>query len=60
MQNIKRLYLTIFITLIYCEIWMLLEKFIEGNVTNSIVDNIIMLLFIPVIYIATGRRKNGD
>ena len=48
-----RLILTLIITWAYCGIWIWLEKTIEGQVRNSVVDNIIMLLFIPIIYMAT-------
>lgn len=45
-----RIVLTLVITLIYSGIWMLLEKVIDGEVVNRTVDNIIMLLFIPIIF----------
>ena len=48
-----RLILTTFITLIYCYIWMCLEKVICGAVTDRPVDNMMMLLFMPIIYLAT-------
>lgn len=48
-----RLLLTLLITWIYCCIWILLEKMIDGHTVNRIVDNIVMMLFVPIIYIAT-------
>jgi hypothetical protein len=48
-----RVLITLIITWMYCNIWMILEKIIDGQVTDRLVDNIIMLLFIPIIYLAT-------
>ncbi len=48
-----RFLITLIITWMYCNVWMVLEKIIDGQVTNRLVDNIIMLLFIPIIYLAT-------
>ena len=58
----KRIIITGFITLGYSTVWMLLELVMEGQIRDSIVDNIIMGLFIPVIYIATkkGEDKNDS
>ena len=60
----NRIIKTLLITWLYCIIWILLEFVIYGNVENSIVDNIIMLLFIPVIYKATNNmtlnKKGGS
>ena len=50
---IKRIFLTLTITYGYCLIWMILEKILYGEVTDRFVDNIIIFLFIPIIYIAT-------
>lgn len=50
---LKRIIITGFITLGYSIVWMLLELLINGQIRDSIVDDIIMGLFIPVIYIAT-------
>ncbi len=49
----KRIFLTLIITYGYCIVWMILEKIIYGEVTDRFVDNIIIFLFIPVIYVAT-------
>lgn len=59
---LKRIIMTGFITLGYSIVWMLLELLVEGQIRDSIVDNIIMGLFIPVIYIATqkGEDKNDS
>lgn len=51
---IQRFALTLMITYLYCNVWILLERILYGQVTNRIVDNIMMLLFVPIIYIATG------
>jgi len=48
-----RLLLTLLITYAYCIIWVLLEYFFFGGVENRGIDNIMMTLFIPVIYLAT-------
>lgn len=52
-KMLKRIIMTCFITLGYSAIWSLLELLIDGQVTNRLVDNIIMTLFIPIIYRAT-------
>lgn len=46
----KKILLTCVITLVYCFIWMGLEKALYGEVQGRIVDDIMMLLFIPVIW----------
>lgn len=38
------------ITLAYCLIWMILEKLIYGQITRRTVDDIMILLFVPIIY----------
>lgn len=48
-----RIMLTILLTWIYCMIWTALEFIIDGVIMNTLVDNIIMVLFIPTIYIST-------
>ncbi len=55
---LKRFIITGFITLGYSIVWMLLELLINGQIRDSIVDNIIMGLFIPVIYIATKTYED--
>ena len=55
---LKRFIITGAITLIYSIVWMLLELLIDGQIRDSIVDNIIMGLFIPVIYIATKNCED--
>lgn len=55
---LKRFIITGFITLGYSIVWMLLELLINGQIRDSIVDNIIMGLFIPVIYIATKNCED--
>jgi hypothetical protein len=51
----KRIILTCIITYIYCLIWMALEFVIDGVIVNRWIDNIIMLLFIPIIWIASDK-----
>lgn len=50
---IIRICLTLFITLAYCYAWSWLEKLIDGCIVNRTVDNIMMLLFMPIMFIAT-------
>ena len=51
--SVKRIILTLLIALIYCLIWQVLELILYGEVQYKKIDDIIMLLFIPVIYLAT-------
>lgn len=56
----KRIIQTAIWTMIYAFVWIVLEVIIYGNVTDRLIDNIMMLLFIPMIYKAMGepeRRK---
>lgn len=46
------------ITLIYCMLWIILEQIIYGQATERIVDNIIMLAFIPMIWKTTAEIKD--
>ena len=39
-------------TLFYCLLWIALEWVVYGKVQNSLVDNVIMVMFIPVIWLA--------
>ena len=50
-----RILKTCAVTLAYGIAWMLLEQLIHGQVTDDIVDNIIMLAFMPVIWKATEK-----
>lgn len=54
-RTLERIVLTLFITLIYGWAWMYLENMIYGVITNRLVDNIMMILFTPFIYIATDQ-----
>lgn len=47
---------TIILTFVICTIWSLLEYVIYGEIEDRIVDNIMMVLFIPVIYRAVGAE----
>lgn len=57
---LNRIIITGFITLGYIIVWMLLELLIDGQIRDSTVDNIIMGLFIPVIYIATKTCEDKN
>jgi len=46
----KKVIKTCCIALAYCLVWMALELLIYGQVTSRIVDDIIMLLFVPIIW----------
>jgi len=50
---IIRFCLTLVITLAYCGVWSWLEQLIDGCIVNRPVDNIMMVLFMPIIFIAT-------
>lgn len=52
-RTLERIVLTLFITLIYGWAWMYLENMFYGAITNRMVDNVMMVLFMPFIYIAT-------
>ena len=45
---------TLFVVSIYCIVWSLLEVILYGQAENRDVDNIMMVLFIPMIYRAVG------
>lgn len=42
------------ISCVFCNLWMVLEYVILGEIVDSCIDNIMMMLFIPIIYIASG------
>ena len=48
---IKRVFITSVVAFIYCVLWMLLEKIIDGQITDRLVDNIMMLLFYSLLMI---------
>lgn len=50
---IKRIFTTCIFIFFYCVVWMLLELIIDGQIVNKIIDNIIILLFVPIIFMAT-------
>ena len=50
MKSAKKILLVFAITLVYCLIWFGLEIIIYGQIESRIVDDIMMLLFIPVIW----------
>lgn len=51
-MNVKAIILTCIITILYSLIWMILERAIYKEIQPRIVDDIMMLLFIPFIYYA--------
>ena len=57
-HTLERIVLTLFIIWLYGWVWMYLENMIYGAIENRLVDNIMMLLFIPFIFIATDRLIN--
>lgn len=62
MTKIKRLLelvLTFLITTCYCSLWQLIEIAIDGHTTNRLVDNIIMIMLIPIFYIASKWIVNN-
>ena len=52
MKTIKAIVRTLTATIILCGIWQILEYLIYGETQPRIVDDIMMLLFIPFIYIS--------
>lgn len=54
-RNLERIVLTLFIILLYGWVWMYLENMIYGAIENRPVDNIMMILFTPFIFIATDK-----
>lgn len=50
---ITRLCMTLFITFMYRAVWIWISQLIDGCIVNRTVDNIMMVLFMPIIFIAT-------
>ena len=50
----KRIILTLIVTYLICILWQGLEILLYGEIQNREVDNIIMLIIIPIIYKALG------
>jgi len=57
---IKRIIKTGVWTIIYCITWMVLELIIDGCITDRIVDDVIMLMFIPMIYKAMNEKTQTN
>ena len=57
-HTLERIVLTLFIILLYGWVWIYLENMIYGAIENRLVDNIMMILFIPFIFIATDKLIN--
>ena len=53
-KDMDKIFKTILLVFIFCIIWTTLEKFIYGEVQPRIVDDIIMILLIPVFYSAVS------
>ena len=51
-KRVKSIIQTAMVTVILCGIWQMLEYLIYGEVQPRIVDDIMMLLFIPFIYMS--------
>ena len=51
-KKIKAIIQTAMVTVILCGIWQMLEYLIYGEVQPRIVDDIMVLFFIPFIYIS--------
>lgn len=51
--GVVRILTTSIITWIFCNIWIVLEYVMLGEIVNSCISNIMMTLFIPIIYIAS-------
>ena len=51
-KRIKAITKTAMVTVMLCGIWQMLEYLIYGEVQPRIVDDIMMLFFIPFIYIS--------
>ena len=51
-KRIKAIIQTAIATVILCGIWQMLEYLIYGEVEPRIVDDIMMLFFIPFIYVS--------
>lgn len=51
-KRLKAIIQTAMITIMLCGIWQMLEYLIYGEIQPRIVDDIMILLFIPFIYIS--------
>ena len=51
-KTINAIIKTVIATVMLCGIWNMLEIFIYGYVQPRIVDNIMIILFIPFIYLS--------
>ena len=54
-HTLERIVLTLFIIWLYGWVWMYLENMFYGSIENRPVDNIMMILFTPFIFIATDK-----
>ena len=55
----KQVLRTCFIAFLYMTLWIGLEYVIEGQITDSLVDNLVMLSFIPTIWIAVNKKTKN-
>lgn len=51
-KKVKAIIRTAIVTIMLCGIWQMLEFLIYGEIQPRIVDDIMMLFFIPFIYIS--------
>lgn len=57
---VEKFMVTCIIAYSYTTVWMALELIIYKAVTERLVDNIIMLLFMPIIWIASDKILEYD
>lgn len=55
----KNIVKTIIVIAVFCLIWEWLEIRIYGIVQHRVVDDIMMLLFVPIIYKAMSQQKRN-
>ena len=48
----ERLTCTVVIASVYCMIWRVLEKLIHGEIQINLVDDLMMVLCLPIIWLA--------
>lgn len=53
----ERIIKTLFVVLIYCIVWILLETILYGQAEYRTVDDIMIVLFAPMIFKAIDKPK---
>lgn len=56
----SRVLKTLFWTMVYSTAWVLLELIIDKHIVNRTIDNIIMILFMPMIYKAMENTNKEE